>query len=167
MQDLIRRTFLGAGVALSMIVLDASAAMAQLVQSEVDTEPAAAETTQLVTSSTEVRRAVVGLIAVAVITAVLGVLYWYKTGQQARERHTSSYGGKHRSDTDSQRPRRDERQPLAPRTWSEPHPVVNGHAPPSPVPPSHRVPVPQPVTSDAAPPLQDSVYKQPVVWRED
>lgn len=71
---------------------------AQIEQSDAETQPATSETTQLVTSSTEVRRAVVGLIALAVITALLTALYWYKTGQQARERHQRQFGGRHRAD---------------------------------------------------------------------
>lgn len=71
---------------------------AQIEQSEAESQPATSETTQLVTSSTEVRRAVVGLIALAGITAILTVLYWYKTGQQARERHQRQFGGRHRAD---------------------------------------------------------------------
>ena len=71
---------------------------AQIEQSDAESQPATSETTQLVTSSTEVRRAVVGLIALAGITALLTVLYWYKTGQQARERHQRQFGGRHRAD---------------------------------------------------------------------
>ena len=71
---------------------------AQIEQSDSETQPATSETTQLVTSSTEVRRAVVGLIALAGITALLTALYWYKTGQQARERHQRQFGGRHRAD---------------------------------------------------------------------
>ena len=82
-----------------VIALDAPAAMAQIVQSDLESEPGTSETTQLVTSSTEVRRAVVGLIVVACVTAILTLLYWYKTGQQAKERHAKQFGGRHRADT--------------------------------------------------------------------
>lgn len=71
---------------------------AQIEQSDAESQPATSETTTLVTSSTEVRRAVVGLIALAGITLLLTVLYWYKTGQQARERHQRQFGGRHRAD---------------------------------------------------------------------
>ena len=71
---------------------------AQIEQSDAESQPSTSETTQLVTSSTEVRRAVVGLIALAGITAILTALYWYKTGQQARERHQRQFGGRHRAD---------------------------------------------------------------------
>lgn len=71
---------------------------AQIEQSEAESQPATSETSQLVTSSTEVRRAVVGLIALAGITALLTALYWYKTGQMARERHQRQFGGRHRAD---------------------------------------------------------------------
>ena len=71
---------------------------AEIGQNDAEIEPSQTETTQLVTSSTEVRRAVFGLIAVAVVTAILTALYWYKTGQQARERHARQFGGRHRAD---------------------------------------------------------------------
>ena len=71
---------------------------AQIEQSEAESQPATSETNQLVTSSTEVRRAVVGLIALAGVTALLTALYWYKTGQMAKERHQRQFGGRHRAD---------------------------------------------------------------------
>ncbi|MGI9623855.1 MAG: hypothetical protein ACR2PK_13540, partial [Acidimicrobiales bacterium] len=103
-------------VALATIVvifLDARPAMAQVVQSESDIEPSTSQTTQLVTSSTEVRRAVYGLLTIALVTLVATMLYWYKTGQQARKRHARQYGGRHSSDpaTSARRGRRRQPQP--------------------------------------------------------
>lgn len=69
--------------------------MAQLTQSDIPADPSA--TTSLVTSSTEVRRAVIGLLVLAVAAAVLAVLYWRKTGEQARARHLSERGGRHQT----------------------------------------------------------------------
>ena len=90
-----KRTLFGAAIALVVFIADAPAAMAQLVQSDVESETPTPETSQLVTSSTEVRRAVIGLIALAVVVALLGFWYWYKTGKQAADRHAHKYGGRH------------------------------------------------------------------------
>lgn len=91
----IPRVVLVVGVAVAIIVLDAGAAMAQIVQSETENEPGTSETTQLVTSSTEVRRAVIGLMVLAFLAAIVLMAYWYKTGQEARERFRRRYGGRH------------------------------------------------------------------------
>lgn len=83
-----------AGAAICLL-FDASAALAQVVQSEIGGEPGSSETTQLVTSSTEVRRAVLGLLVIAGVVGLLTIVYWYKTGQQARQRFARRYGGRH------------------------------------------------------------------------
>lgn len=82
-------------MAVAAVVAQATRAMAQIVQSEIDSEPGSSETTSLVTSNTEVRRAILGLLTLAFIAGVLGIIYWYKTGQQARERFARKYGGRH------------------------------------------------------------------------
>lgn len=120
--------------ALIFVVLDAAAAMAQIVQSEVGAEPGSTETTQLVTSSTEVRRAVLGLLVIAGVVGLVTILYWYKTGQQARQRFARRYGGRHlagRGDHDVV----DERGPWAtdasyqPSAYVEPAYAAAGPAP--------------------------------------
>jgi len=90
-----QRVAFAASVAVATVVVDASAAMAQIVQSEIDSEPGTSETTTLVTSSTEVRRSVLGLVTLAFVVGVLAIIYWYKTGQQARERFARNYAGRH------------------------------------------------------------------------
>lgn len=86
---------IGAATTLFLVLFDAARAVAQLGQSEVGVDPGEAETLQLVTSSTEVRRAVIGLLALAFVLGVLGIVYWYKTGQLARERFARGYAGRH------------------------------------------------------------------------
>ena len=81
------------GVVGVLTLADAAVARAQLVQSDAEPESGPPDVTQLVTSSTEVRRAVIGLLSLAVVAGLLGILYWYKTGQQARDRHARQYGG--------------------------------------------------------------------------
>jgi hypothetical protein len=78
-----------------LVLFDAPAAMAQIVQPEAEVQPGSTETTQLVTSSTEVRRAVLGLLVIAGVIGLVTILYWYKTGQQARRRFARRYGGRH------------------------------------------------------------------------
>jgi len=98
-------------LAFSIVLSDAATAVAQLVQSDVDAQPGDTGTVQLVTSSTEVRRAVVGLLALAFVLGVLGIVYWYKTGQLARERHARAHRGRHRA-----QPSAAARPPQRPRT---------------------------------------------------
>ena len=102
-----KRTVISAAIALVVLIADAPMAVAQLVQSDVESATPTPQTSQLVTSSTEVRRAVIGLIALAVVVALLGIWYWRKTGKQAAARHAHKYGGKHHggADATNQQPR--------------------------------------------------------------
>lgn len=127
------RTLLFLGATIHVWFLTAGPVAAQLVQNDESSEPAVSQTTQLVTSSTEVRRAVIGLLAVAFLTGLLAIVYWYKTGQLAREQFAREYGGRHAAPRDGKpspfsasarqpRPprqprsaRRTERKPKAPR----------------------------------------------------
>ena len=60
--------------------------LAQITESDKDYIPGENETSQLITSSFEVRRAVIALIVIAVV-ALLGLwYYWRRTGQWARAR---------------------------------------------------------------------------------
>lgn len=60
--------------------------VAQVAQ---DAEPGSS----LVTSNTQIRRAVIGLVMVAVLTSIVGLAYWYFTGQDARTRFASDHPG--------------------------------------------------------------------------
>tara|TARA_X000001036_G_scaffold148339_1_gene141009 strand:- start:160 stop:564 length:405 start_codon:yes stop_codon:yes gene_type:complete len=65
---------------------------AQITESDKDYIPGENETSQLITSSFEVRRAVIALIVIAVV-ALFGLwYYWRKTGQWARARFVDEHG---------------------------------------------------------------------------
>ena len=65
---------------------------AQIIESDKDYIPGENETSQLITSSFEVRRAVIALIVIAVV-ALFGLwYYWRKTGQWARGRFVEEHG---------------------------------------------------------------------------
>lgn len=70
--------WLGAGVAAAQSADDAQGA----------------EEVRLVTSTTEVRRAVIGLIATACVLSLATGIYWFKTGEQARARFAIEGGGR-------------------------------------------------------------------------
>lgn len=91
----LRKACIVMALALTWLAFDAVPAFAQLVESDVDAQPGITETTQLVTSSTEVRRAVVALLAIAAVAGLVFILYWYKTGQQARQRFARQFAGRH------------------------------------------------------------------------
>ena len=66
--------------------------LAQITESDKDYIPGENETSQLITSSFEVRRAVIALIVIAVV-ALLGLwYYWRRTGQWARARFVEEHG---------------------------------------------------------------------------
>ena len=68
--------------------------LAQITESDKGYIPGENETSQLITSSFEVRRAVIALIVIAVV-ALLGLwYYWRRTGQWARAR----FGEEHSED---------------------------------------------------------------------
>ena len=65
---------------------------AQIIESDKDYIPGENETSQLITSSFEVRRAVIALIVIAVV-ALFGLwYYWRRTGQWARARFVAEHG---------------------------------------------------------------------------
>ena len=65
--------------------------LAQITESDEDYIPGENETSQLITSSFEVRRAVIALIVIAVV-ALLGLwYYWRRTGQWARARFVEEH----------------------------------------------------------------------------
>ena len=66
--------------------------LAQITESDKDYIPGESETSQLITSSFEVKRAVIALIVIAVV-ALFGLwYYWRKTGQWARARFVDEHG---------------------------------------------------------------------------
>ncbi len=81
-------------VAFSVVYLlfDANGALAQITESDKEYVPGTNETSQLITSSFEVRRAVIALVAIAVLAVIGLVYYWRKTGQWARDRFVDEHG---------------------------------------------------------------------------
>ena len=72
-----------------VLVMTSAGAQAQDAETSAPAGPVAQPTVdevRLVTSTTEVRRAVYGLFGVAAAMGVVTVAYWFKTGQAARER---------------------------------------------------------------------------------
>ena len=66
--------------------------LAQITESDKDYIPGESETSQLITSSFEVKRAVIALIVIAVV-ALFGLwYYWRRTGQWARARFVDEHG---------------------------------------------------------------------------
>jgi hypothetical protein len=76
----------------SLLALDSGTAFAQITESDKDYVPGMNETTQLITSSFEVRRAVIGLLVIAGLSLLSLSFYWYKTGQLARENFLEEHG---------------------------------------------------------------------------
>lgn len=109
-----RRVLLSAGILAAGVLSLPGAAFAQIQQSDVDSQPATTQTTQLVTSSTEVRRAVIGLLFVAAVGLIVFVLYWMLTGRAARQRFESEFGGRHVAEPESRRARRRRHTDTAP-----------------------------------------------------
>ena len=66
--------------------------LAQITESDKGYIPGENETSQLITSSFEVRRAVITLIVIAVVALVGLWYYWRRTGQWARTRFVNEYG---------------------------------------------------------------------------
>ena len=66
--------------------------LAQITESDKDYIPGENETSQLITSSFEVRRAVIALIIIAAVTLLGLWYYWRRTGQWARARFVDEHG---------------------------------------------------------------------------
>ena len=79
-------------LSVSIIISNAELALAQITESDIGYEPGSNETIQRITSTFEVKRAVIGLLIIAAIAGVIFFFYWYKTGQWARERHAQQFG---------------------------------------------------------------------------
>ncbi len=89
---IIRNTIITVWISLGLLVVNAEFVFAQIIESDIGYEPGSNETIQRVTSTFEVKRAVIGLLIIAAIAGVIFFFYWYKTGQWARERHAQEYG---------------------------------------------------------------------------
>ncbi len=74
------------------LLFDASGALAQITESDKEYVPGTNETSQLITSSFEVRRAVIALVIIAVVAVIGLAYYWRKTGQWARDRFVDTHG---------------------------------------------------------------------------
>ena len=64
-----------------------SSAFAQVSESDIGSETGINESISRLTSTFEVKRAVIGLLIIAAISVILFFFYWYKTAQMARENY--------------------------------------------------------------------------------
>ncbi len=126
----------------------ATSADAQVEQSDIGSQQGGLESTQLVTSNAEVRRAVVGLLVIAAVALVVFGIYWVLTGRAAKRRFAHEFGGRH---AQSRRPRRGRRRDAS----ANPEAAATAVAPGSVEPPRRRVSPPQ---SRAEPPDEPSIH---------
>ncbi|MFN3217549.1 MAG: hypothetical protein ACE367_13730 [Acidimicrobiales bacterium] len=96
--------------AATALFASASAAAAQVEQSDIGSQQGGLESSQLITSNAEVRRAVIGLLVIAGIAFLVFVVYWALTGRAAKARFAREFGGRHAVDP---RPRRGRRRSAA------------------------------------------------------
>ena len=90
-QRMVKCFFAVSAVAVSLSV-NIGDSVAQITESDEDYVPGTNETSQLITSSFEVRRAVVALIIIAALAVIGLVVYWRKTGQWSRDRFVEEHG---------------------------------------------------------------------------
>lgn len=64
-----------------------SSAFAQVSESDIGSETGINESISRLTSTFEVKRAVIGLLIIAAISVILFFFYWYKTAQMAKEKY--------------------------------------------------------------------------------
>ena len=64
-----------------------SSAFAQVSESDIGSETGFNESISRLTSTFEVKRAVIGLLIIAAISVILFFFYWYKTAQMAKENY--------------------------------------------------------------------------------
>ena len=89
---IIRNAIITAWLSIGLLIVNSELAFAQIIESDIGYEPGSNETIQRVTSTFEVKRAVIGLLIIAAIAGMIFFFYWYKTGQWARERHAQQFG---------------------------------------------------------------------------
>jgi hypothetical protein len=94
-------------LAVTAVLASGAAAGAQVEQSDIGSQEGGLESSQLITSNAEVRRAVIGLLAIAGIAFLVFVVYWALTGRAAKARFAREFGGRHAVDA---RPRRGRRR---------------------------------------------------------
>mgnify|MGYP001313043988 FL=1 len=68
-------------------VILCSSAFAQISESEIGSETGLSQSISRLTSTFEVKRAVIGLLVIAAISVILFFFYWYKTAQMAKENY--------------------------------------------------------------------------------
>ena len=68
-------------------VILCSSAFAQISESEIGSETGLSKSISRLTSTFEVKRAVIGLLVIAAISVILFFFYWYKTAQLAKENY--------------------------------------------------------------------------------
>ena len=64
-----------------------SSAFASVSESDIGSETGLNESISRLTSTFEVKRAVIGLLVIAAISVILFFFYWYKTAQMAKENY--------------------------------------------------------------------------------
>ena len=64
-----------------------SSAFAQVSETDIGSETGVKESISRLTSTFEVKRAVIGLLIIAAISVILFFFYWYKTAQMAKENY--------------------------------------------------------------------------------
>lgn len=106
MSRLVNRVWLVAFVAATALFTSVAAAAAQVEQSDIGSQQGGLESSQLITSNAEVRRAVIGLLVIAGIAFIVFVVYWALTGRAAKARFAREFGGRHAVDARSRRGRR-------------------------------------------------------------
>ncbi|GIS55869.1 MAG: hypothetical protein Ct9H90mP30_5540 [Actinomycetota bacterium] len=67
-------------------VIISSSAFAQVSESDIGSETGLNESISRLTSTFEVKRAVIGLLIIAAISIILFFFYWYKTAQMAKKK---------------------------------------------------------------------------------
>ena len=68
-------------------VIISSSAFAQVSESDIGSETGLNESISRLSSTFEVKRAVIGLLIIAAISIILFFFYWYKTAQMAKENY--------------------------------------------------------------------------------
>ena len=68
-------------------IIFCNSAFAQVSESDIGSETGLNESISRLTSTFEVKRAVIGLLIIAAISVILFFFYWYKTAQMAKEKY--------------------------------------------------------------------------------
>lgn len=91
----ITRVCVAAFVAATTSVSFVAPVAAQVEPSGIGSEQGGLESSQLITSNAEVRRAVIGLLAIAGVALIVFLVYWRFTGRAAKRRFEHQFGGRH------------------------------------------------------------------------